>query len=345
MVRSDLSDFSGAYIVVKATIIVRNPDNNAYDKNLALKNNAPFVSCISEINNTLIDNAEDLDVVMPMYNLLDYSKSKVPSHPKALRPISLPDPLSKSLGVILAQRLGPYTQQYLATLPQHAYLAQRSTASPIGKVMSHCHQIRQLLQSQKLNIHSSRDGQRNSDLVGGLILSVDLSRAFDSLPFWLLRQSLDQAGVPGSLRELILSFHAHVRFKVANSDVSVLAGRGIRQGCPLAPQLWAIASGCITQMIAARTSPDFSRQGLTLYADDNLGSWLIQDLPCLCRGLREAAVILDVLSECGFEASTEKSIFILELRGRKARQALSNVTCVLADGKSKELELVDGYFR
>ena len=75
MVRSDLSDFSGAYIVVKATIIVRNPDNNAYDKNLALKNNAPFVSCISEINNTLIDNAEDLDVVMPMYNLLDYSKS------------------------------------------------------------------------------------------------------------------------------------------------------------------------------------------------------------------------------------------------------------------------------
>ena len=270
---------------------------------------------------------------------------KVPSHPKALRPISLPDPLSKSLGVILAQRLGPYTQQYLATLPQHAYLAQRSTASAIGKVMSHCHQIRQLLQSQKLNIHSSRDGQRNSDLVGGLILSVDLSRAFDSLPLWLLRQSLDQAGVPGSLRELILSFHAHVRFKVANSDVSVLAGRGIRQGCPLAPQLWAIASGCITQMIAARTSPDFSRQGLTLYADDNLGSWLIQDLPCLCRGLREAAVILDVLSECGFEASTEKSIFILELRGRKARQALSNVTCVLADGKSKELELVDGYFR
>ena len=66
MVRSDLSDFSGAYIVVKATIIVRNPDNNAYDKKLALKNNAPFVSCISEINNTLIDNAEDFDVVMPM---------------------------------------------------------------------------------------------------------------------------------------------------------------------------------------------------------------------------------------------------------------------------------------
>ena len=64
---------------------------------------------------------------------------KPPSHPKALRPISLLDPLSKSLGVILAQRLGPYTRHYLDTQPQHAYLAQRSTASAISKVMSHCH--------------------------------------------------------------------------------------------------------------------------------------------------------------------------------------------------------------
>eukprot|EP00439_Symbiodinium_sp_Y106_P079483 s445_g18.t1 len=70
---------------------------------------------------------------------------KPPSHPKALRPISLLDPVSKALGVILAQRLMPYTQQSPAMLPQYAYLAQRSTASAIGQVMSHCFQIRQLL--------------------------------------------------------------------------------------------------------------------------------------------------------------------------------------------------------
>ena len=44
-------------------------------KKLAFKNNSPFTSCISKINNTLIDNAEDLDIVMPMYNLLEYSKN------------------------------------------------------------------------------------------------------------------------------------------------------------------------------------------------------------------------------------------------------------------------------
>ena len=75
MLRSDLFDFSDAYIVVKGKSTVTNSNNDAYDKKLAFKNNAPFLSCISKINNTFIDNAEDLDVVMPMYNLLEYSKN------------------------------------------------------------------------------------------------------------------------------------------------------------------------------------------------------------------------------------------------------------------------------
>ena len=66
ILRSNLCDYSDAYIVVKGKIIVTNPNNDAYDKKLALKNNAPFLSCISKINNTLIDNAEDLDIVIPM---------------------------------------------------------------------------------------------------------------------------------------------------------------------------------------------------------------------------------------------------------------------------------------
>ena len=47
---------------------------------LAFKNNAPFISCLSKINGVLTENAEDVDVIMPMYNLLEYSKnySKTP---------------------------------------------------------------------------------------------------------------------------------------------------------------------------------------------------------------------------------------------------------------------------
>ena len=75
MLRSDLCDYSDAYIVVKGTITVTDPDNAKRNKSVAFKNNAPFINCISKINGVQIDNAEDLDVVMPMYNLLEYSKN------------------------------------------------------------------------------------------------------------------------------------------------------------------------------------------------------------------------------------------------------------------------------
>ena len=96
---SDLCNFSDAYIVVKRNITVtkktftaddidasnntaanvnatNTANDNAFgDKNLVFKNNAPFINCISKVNGAKVDNAEDLDIVMPMYNLLEYSKN------------------------------------------------------------------------------------------------------------------------------------------------------------------------------------------------------------------------------------------------------------------------------
>ena len=68
MWRSDLCDYSDAYIVVKATITVdgKNNNNTKIDKKLSFKNNDPFKSSISKINNTFINNAKNLDIDMPM---------------------------------------------------------------------------------------------------------------------------------------------------------------------------------------------------------------------------------------------------------------------------------------
>ena len=73
MLRSDLCDFGDAYIVVEADITVTIPDNAKRNKSVEFKNNAPFINCISKNNGVRIDNAED--VVMLMYNLLEYSKN------------------------------------------------------------------------------------------------------------------------------------------------------------------------------------------------------------------------------------------------------------------------------
>ena len=76
MLRSDLSHFSDAYIAVKGDITLEGDNNaNKRNKNLAFKSNAPFINCISKIKGVQIDNAGDLDVIMPMYNLLEYRKN------------------------------------------------------------------------------------------------------------------------------------------------------------------------------------------------------------------------------------------------------------------------------
>ena len=76
MLRSDLSDFSDAYVVVKGTVTVSadERDRDEMNRQVDLKNNVPFISCISKINGVFVENAEDLDIVMPMHNLLKYSK-------------------------------------------------------------------------------------------------------------------------------------------------------------------------------------------------------------------------------------------------------------------------------
>ena len=72
--QSDLCDYADVYILVNGTITVAgNQPRDRQNRPLILKNNAPFVSCITRINNELIEDADDLDIVMPMYNLLEYS--------------------------------------------------------------------------------------------------------------------------------------------------------------------------------------------------------------------------------------------------------------------------------
>ena len=78
IIKSSLCDYGDVYILANGTITVNNTaaadaDANITNKKVIFKNCVPFTNCISEINNTQVDNAKDLDIVMPMYNLIEYS--------------------------------------------------------------------------------------------------------------------------------------------------------------------------------------------------------------------------------------------------------------------------------
>ena len=87
MLKSSLCDYGDAYILVKERMTITGARADAaarqadeMNKGVIFKNWTPFISCKSEINNTEIDNAKDIDIVMPMYNLTEYSDnySKTP---------------------------------------------------------------------------------------------------------------------------------------------------------------------------------------------------------------------------------------------------------------------------
>ena len=80
MLRSNLCDYADTYILVEGTITITGSGDDASarqaderDKGVTFKNCAPFTKYISRINNTDIDTAQDIDIVMPMYNLIEYS--------------------------------------------------------------------------------------------------------------------------------------------------------------------------------------------------------------------------------------------------------------------------------
>ena len=79
MLKSSLCEYSDAYILVKGKITITGAGNDAAaiktderDKAVAFKNCAPFTNCINEVNSTQIDNCKHIDIVMPLYNLLEY---------------------------------------------------------------------------------------------------------------------------------------------------------------------------------------------------------------------------------------------------------------------------------
>ena len=78
MLKSSLTDHSDAYILVKGNITVNNTsaadsDANNTNEKVIFKRCAPFTNFISEIINTEVDNAKDTNIVMPVYNSIEYS--------------------------------------------------------------------------------------------------------------------------------------------------------------------------------------------------------------------------------------------------------------------------------
>ena len=258
----------------------------------------------------------------------------------SLRPIGLQDPLAKAYVAVLARHFKPHALEYLACVPQYAYLPGRDSHAAIGRAIEYCSRARDMLRAGTYNIHSRRSGlQHSSDFVAALQVSLDLSQAFDTAPWSLLEAALARTRAPRKLREAIMAWITSTRYIVCyrGQTVEVEATRGIRQGCVLSPVVWSVFTGLIYHEYQARIAADPVAPQVTMFADDDHLGWLVQRPEHLKVAVRQLNTFISVLTDFGLQVNPSKSQSILAVRGPGAERVRQQHTVWVKDAEGRQI--------
>ena len=228
-----------------------------------------------------------------------------------LRPIELLSPVAKSLAKMAANRLRPFVQRAVEGLPLFAYISGRQAGDALDRVFAHCAHVRKIAKGA-YNPIARKAGESRADCLGGIQLSLDLSKAY--------RQALQRARVEEELINLIFYVHAKAElvFQHADNTASVKLGRGLRQGCGL----WVLYTVPIVEDILQHTPSDC----ITAFADDFHGQWVFHNPGELQACLSQIKHIVWTLRDHGVDISFEKTVVLMKHTGGKAAWALRKVT-------------------
>ena len=241
--------------------------------------------------------------------------------PENLRPLGIQDVAGKSFARILKTKLLSQIGDKLKQYPQFAYVAGRSTEGAIARIIEHCGQVRDDLGHAKRNVFSKRLKQAVLPAVGGIQLSVDMSTAFDRVPRTAMRHALIWAGASRELVEVIDQLHAQCHYHIRHAGFSGEVGmhRGVRQGCTLAPILFATYSCFLAEQIGQRTNMDWMKNSLTLYADDTHAAWTVRCAADFDFVEHCIQAIYSVFIEFGMKVNPLKSVVVCSLQGRLSK--------------------------
>ena len=194
---------------------------------------------------------------------------KKPDRPEKLRPIGIIAPEGKILAGHARKLVKDRLCQSVNTIPQFGFVPDRGTEEAISRALKHMDEGRQ---THSLFQRKAGRKSQGPQLIGSLTLSVDTSKAFDMVNRSLLPQARRTYQLDPELIEIIGKLHVEALYKmtVDGTDFSVLTKRGIKQGCKLAPSLFAISTALFFRRMAGKIGAEKALQILTLHADDTL---------------------------------------------------------------------------
>ena len=240
--------------------------------------------------------------------------------PGDLRPISLLEPTGKTVLGLVAHRLMTDTFWLLRTLPLFAYLPQRGCQDALTRVFQHCRHVRSELDSVKHRLHHLATGAKMPALFGGLMLSLDLSRAFDEVNRAQLFAALTEIGVSTDLVNLLKRIYQFTSFSFLHKGEfrSFSTQKGIRQGCKAAPILWCIFTADLLVKLADCTSWTFLEHCLTVFADDFCQHSVFDSLAAFETALKNAGKLMDCIADSGLLLNTDKTVALCRFVGTQS---------------------------
>ncbi|CAE7531981.1 unnamed protein product, partial [Symbiodinium necroappetens] len=225
---------------------------------------------------------------------------KTPSSPENLRSIGLMAADTKGMLVILREAVKPVVVRYM--FEDHT-----------SKIL----------------------GTGNVDFVGGMMISIDLRKAFDSVSHGELYQSMLEASVPQDLASVLLQIHVQTRCSVLHGGTCEhnAMSRGLRQGCPVAPILFAAWSVRTLRLFREALPRGVDRDCYTMFADDLHGCWEFHSAADFLSSLREVRAVFSVLDGLGMAINFQKSVAVLRLRGAAVARVSRHVLVWRPDGQ------------
>ena len=243
--------------------------------------------------------------------------------PSEYRPIGLADPIGKTVLGTLRRQYGSELYAAIACLPQFAYAKYRGTAQALTRAFQHINQARTLLEAQKLTLSQRKAGARPAKLVGAMTVSIDLTKAFDSLEPQAMQAALGLSNLPPDIQSIIMRWRHELKYHVSHEGHSgqIDCQRGIRQGCKIAPSIWTL----FTALVMHHTGQEWSKEHSAWYADDALFQVIFHDASQLHEALSANAKALHVIKCMGMIMSEPKCAVLLELKGTQAKKLRSKL--------------------
>ena len=241
-------------------------------------------------------------------------------HPRDLRPIALLEPSGKTVMGMASKHLHEQLWPTLQGLPQFAYLPGRGADEALSRIATFCRAVRTKIEMHHYPVHQQAYGLHPGELGGGLLLSLDLSKAFDTVCRKRLFAGLRRFGVHDSLLGLLQSIYNSTSFAFEHKGCQreFRTTRGIRQGCKAAPALWTAQAALLLHDIAAATSQDWMLDNTTTFADDCNFHQVIHSEQDFLSLLSSLGKVFDILENHGFTINFEKTTVMLRLVGTKA---------------------------